>query len=517
MDPVTAAVIAGVSGVIVGMIVWAGFNRLRGQSTTREVKRLLDHARREVERLHLDAEIAIKDELFKKREAFEAEARETREELKERDRRLAKKEDALDHKDELLVKRDRYLEEKETRLIDRERGIDKKLDELSTTIAEQKRKLAEISGLSADEARQIVLDRIKEELAQEETHLTHRMLDRLKETADEKARWAISQAIHRVASEHTTENTTATIDLPSDDMKGRIIGRDGRNIRAFEKSTGVDVIVDDTPGIVVVSTFDSVRREIARRSMEKLIADGRIHPARIEEIVTATELEIEKSIVERGKQVQFETDVTNIHPKIQYLLGRLLYRTSYGQNVLLHSIEVAHIMGILAAELNLDVKLAKRCGLLHDIGKALDHDQEGGHPAIGAEFAKKYGEAPEVIDAIAFHHDISQSTNIWPILTSAGDAISASRPGARRESFERYIKRLERLEEVATRFDGVSHAYAIQAGREIRVIVDEHQISDEKALTVARKIARDIEEELTYPGEIRVTLIRETRVTEFAR
>jgi ribonuclease Y len=342
-------------------------------------------------------------------------------------------------------------------------------------------------------------------------------MEAAKEEAERKARNIVGLAIQRCAADHTVEATVASIDIPSDDMKGRIIGREGRNIRAFEKATGVDVIVDDTPGVIVISAFDSVRREVARRAMDRLIADGRIHPSRIEELVAESQKEVDELIKETGKQVCYDFGLHNIHAKEMLLLGRLRFRTSYGQNVLQHSKEVAHLCSAMAGELGVNVNMASRCGLLHDIGKAVDHEVEGGHPAIGADIAKRCGERPEVVNAIGAHHEDVEPRTLYAVITQAADAISAARPGARRETLEKYIKRLERLEEVANAFSGVQGAFAIQAGRELRVIVNADKVNDRQAFKMARDIANQIEQELNYPGEIKITLLRETRVIEFAR
>jgi ribonuclease Y len=516
MDPaVVAALVATAVFVGAGATALVAAARRRGERA--EARRHIDDARREADRLTAEAAQQADAELRRRRELLDEEVAELRKEAGEQARRLDRREQALDRRAEQLERREQLLESHEARIVEREEACDAARAEIDDLAAQHRQKLTEIAHLDEATARDELLAGVRDDLATEEAELIQRMEERVREHAEEKARWVISQAIHRVAGEHTTEAATATVDLPRDDVKGRIIGRDGRNIRAFEKAAGVDVLVDDTPGIVAVSTFDSVRREIARLSLEKLIQDGRIHPARIEEVVAATRKEVEATIRERGRQVQFEADVHRIHPRLQELLGRLMFRTSYGQNVLLHSVEVAHILGLMAAEMGLDPKLGRRCGLLHDIGKALDQDHEGAHPELGMEIARKHGEPPEVLEAIGYHHDTTRGSTIWPTLTSAADAISASRPGARRDSFDRYLKRLSKLEEVATRIDGVEQAYAVQAGRELRVIVNDHRIDDAKAAAVARQIANDIEDELTYPGEIRVTLIRERRITEVAR
>jgi ribonuclease Y len=371
--------------------------------------------------------------------------------------------------------------------------------------------------MSVEDAKELLLERLGREVDRETEQLIMKRQEAAKETANARAREIIITAIQRYAADHTSDSTVSTVDIPSDEMKGRVIGREGRNIRAFEKATGVDVIVDDTPGVVVISSFDPVRREVARRSLEKLIQDGRIHPGRIEEIVAETAEEVDHEVTEIGKRAALEANVLNLHPKMYELLGRLNFRTSYGQNVLRHSIEVAYLSQMMAEELGLDGALARRCGILHDIGKAVDHEVEGGHPNIGAELAKRYNEKEEVLNAIAGHHGDIQATTMYTPLVSAADAISASRPGARRESLERYIKRLERLESLANAFAGVKQSYAIQAGREIRVIVDAKSIDDAGTAKLARDIAKSVEEEMEYPGEIRVSLVREVRAVEYAR
>jgi ribonuclease Y len=378
--------------------------------------------------------------------------------------------------------------------------------------------LHEITGLSREDARRQLMDRLERELAEEVAGKIRQHEERVREQAEAKGREVLATAIQRYAAEHTADTTVSTVDIPSDDMKGRIIGREGRNIRTFEKCTGVDVVVDDTPGVVIVSAFDNVRRETARLALAKLIQDGRIHPSRIEEVVAETQQEMEKNITEIGKAAVLEADVSMPHEKIVHLLGRLRFRTSYSQNVLHHSLEVAPLCGLMAAELGLSPQLARRCGLLHDVGKAADHEMEGGHPKVGAELAKRYGEtSKEVLHAIAGHHDDVTVDNIYTVLVAAADAISASRPGARRETLEKYVKRLEELEAVACGFPGVEHAYAIQAGRELRVIANAGQTTDADAIRICRDIARAIEQQLDYPGEIKVTVIRESRSVDVAK
>ncbi len=508
---------AFIVGSFIGTVVFYLILKSKKKSALSESQKIRNEAERDAQLLKQEAQVSIKEEILTKREDFEKNIQESRSEMKELERRLTKREDSLDRKTDLIEQKEKNIERREQSFADKEKSLIQKKDELNALIELQTKKIMEISKLNEEEAKTIVLNQMRDEMRDEEAHLITRVQERVRESHEKLTKELLFTSLQRLATEQTTESTTSTIDLPQDDMKGRIIGRDGRNIRTFEKVTGVDVIVDDTPGIVVVSAFDSVRREIARKAMEKLIFDGRIHPSHIEEVVRVTRKEIEKEIAERGKNVMFETSVHGIHPQIQLLLGRLMYRTSYGQNVLLHSIEVSHLSGMIAGELGLNVKLAKRCGLLHDIGKAIDQEQEGGHPELGAEVAKRYREAPEVIESILKHHTTQDAKYIYSVITASADAISAARPGARRETWDRYIKRLERLEEVALGFDGVENAYAIQAGRELRVVVDPGSVSDDMAIIISRKIAKQIEEELTYPGEIRVTLIRETRIVEVAR
>jgi ribonuclease Y len=472
---------------------------------------------REIERLNKETEVKHKEQFIQMRESLERENSEIRNELKNQERRLAKREDALDRKVEVMTKKEHQIDALEKKLLVRTQKIQEREAELDTVIREERERLQQIAGLSKEEAEKLLLERIEKEVSAEANALIQKISERTKEEAEKVARHVITTAIQRLAASHTSETVVSSIDIPNDEMKGRIIGREGRNIRAFEKATGVDVIVDDTPGVVVVSGFDAIRREVARRSMAKLITDGRIHPARIEEVVEQTQKEMEEIIHTTGKQVQEDMDIHDLHPKIVNLLGRLKFRTSYGQNALQHSLEVAHLCGMMAGELGLNVKLAKRCGLLHDIGKAVDHEIEGGHPEIGAGMAQRVRERAEVVNAIAAHHEDVPPESLYAVLTQAADAISASRPGARRETIDKYIKRLERLEAVATSFEGVKSAYAIQAGREIRVIVDQEKVDDGNALKLCRDIAKQIENELSYPGEVKVTLMRETRFVEYAR
>jgi ribonuclease Y len=394
------------------------------------------------------------------------------------------------------------------------RERDQKLDAL---IREQTARLERVAGMSAEEARAQLIASIESEARADATRRVAEIRDQAQRSAEAESRRIVTLAIQRYAGDHVSESTVSVVHLPSDEMKGRIIGREGRNIRSFETITGVDVIIDDTPEAVILSCFDPVRREVARQALERLVADGRIHPARIEEVVEKTHREVEQRIRELGEQACLEVGVHGVHPELQVLLGRLNYRTSYGQNVLRHSIEVAHLAGIMAAELGFDLTLAKRGGLLHDVGKAIDHDQEGTHAALGMEVATKYGEPPPVLEAIGYHHDDYAGGSLWSVLVSAADAISGARPGARRESLETYVKRLDKLEKIATAFPGVDKCYAIQAGREIRIMVEQKQVDDSRARNLAHEVARRIEKELDYPGQIRVTVIRETRAVDYAR
>src|SRR6266852_3331902 len=521
VDPLVVAVLV-VLAALVGLI--AGFagarvqDRFRLTKSQSDAKGIIARAEKEGENLRKEAELKTKDEFFKKREEFNREVEKERQEVREQERRLEKREDTLDQKHQVLLKKERSLEHTQRKLHERRELVEKRGQELEALLLTQTQKLHEITGLSRDQAEALLLERVTKELSDEVAGRIQKHEEQLKATCEEKARGVLATAIQRYASEHTADTTVSTVDIPSDDMKGRIIGREGRNIRTFEKCTGVDVIVDDTPGVVIVSAFDNIRRETAKLALSKLIQDGRIHPSRIEEVVKETQEEMEKHISETGKQATLEANIGLLHEKMIHLLGRLKFRTSYSQNVLQHSLEVAHLCGMMAEELGLDGRLARRCGLLHDIGKAADHEMEGGHPKIGAELAKRHGEiSKEVLHAIAGHHDDVTIDHVYTVLVASADAISASRPGARRETLEKYVKRLEELEAVASGFPGVEHAYAIQAGREVRVIANAARTTDSDAIKVCHDIARAIEEQLHYPGEIKVTVVRETRAVEFAK
>ncbi len=510
-------VVAAGAGLGIGSLIFRSIAARRARDADAEAARVIEKAEREAESLVKEAKVEAKEEAIRAREEFEKESAKTREELRERERVVVKREDSLDAKLETLSRKEKTIEAMEKRLQETQKSVQEKEKELEHLVAEQKRELHKIAGLAPNEARAMLLEKLEAEVQHESAALIQRITEQAQETAAEKSRQILATSIQRLASDFTAEVTVATVDIPSDEMKGRIIGREGRNIRAFERATGVDVIVDDTPGVIVLSSFDPVRREIGRRAMSKLIADGRIQPPRIEQVVSETIKEVDQDITEAGKQVALDTGVRGLHPKEIQLLGRLKYRTSYGQSVLQHSIEVAHLSCMLAEELGLDAQLAKRAGLLHDIGKAVDHEVQGGHPEIGADLARRYNEVPEVVHAIGGHHEPNVTDALYTTVVAAADAVSASRPGARRETLEKYIQRLEKLEEVAKRQSGVESAYAIQAGREIRVVVDAQKVDDELAIKICRDIAKDVENELSYPGEVKVVLIRERRVIEYAR
>ena len=487
------------------------------KSAEAKAKKVLEDSKGEAERIKRAAEFEAKDLLLKMRTEFENQTKDRRQELTVLERRLIQKEENLDRKVDILDRKEKEAEKKVLELIEKEKLARSKEKEMDILLIEEKEKLQKVSGMTKDEARNVLLKKIEEEVKQEAANMIRRVEEEAKEKADKEARKIIGLAIQRCAAEHTVETTVSVVSLPNDEMKGRIIGREGRNIRALEVATGIDVIIDDTPEAVILSGFDVVKREIAKRALERLLEDGRIHPGRIEEVVEKAKKEMENTIKEEGEKALFDTGLHGVHPEIVKLLGRLRYRTSYGQNVLQHSKEVAHLMGVMAGELKLDFNLAKRIGLLHDIGKAVSHEVEGTHAKIGAELAKKYGESDNIAHAIEAHHQEVEPRTLLAVLVQAADAISATRPGARRETLETYVKRLEKLESIADSFKGVEKAYAIQAGREVRVIVQPDKITDAQAAVLARDITKKIEEGLEYPGQIKVTVIRETRAIEYAK
>jgi ribonuclease Y len=510
-------IIAFVLGISLTIIIFQIISRAKAKTFEQDLQRQIEGAKREAENIIKSAQIDAAAHAIKRREEFTAETNKVRAELHETEMRLTKREDGIERQVEMLQQREKALKQQEQEVDRRLRTIDLKEKQLTALLAQQKNQLLKITAMDMNEAKELLLKRLEDECEHEMSALIQRKVEETTEAAEDKSREIITTAIQRYAADQTCEATVSTVEIPNDDMKGRIIGREGRNIRAFEKATGVDVIVDDTPGMIVVSGFSPVRREVARLSMEKLIQDGRIHPSRIEELVGQTKKDVNHKILQIGKDASVETNVRGLNNKVLSMLGALSYRTSYGQNVLRHSVEVAFLAQVMCDELGLDGSIARRAGLLHDIGKAIDHEVEGNHPTIGVNYLKRFSESAIILNAVAGHHGDVPADNPYTPLIAAADAISASRPGARRETLERYIKRLEQLEEIAGSFKGVESAYAIQAGREIRVIVSANEVDDAAAMKIARDIAKKVEDEMTYPGEIQVTLLREVRCIEYAR
>ena len=486
------------------------------KAAEQESLRILKDANRKSETLLKEAELEVKDRLLKMKSEFDAETKDTRAELKKTERRLIQKEENIDRKLEQFERKEREISRIEKNLVKREEDLNLNEKKYNELIEEQKSQLERISGLTAEQAKELLIRAMENEARYEGAKLIKRIENETKEEADKKAKNIMATAIQRYAADFVAERTVSVIQLPNDEMKGRIIGREGRNIRALEAATGIDLIIDDTPEAVILSGFNPIRREVARLSLMRLISDGRIHPARIEDVVKKVGQEVDLAIKEAGEQAAFDLGVHGIHSELIMYIGRLKFRTSYAQNVLQHSIEVGILAGIMASELGLNSKLARRMGLLHDIGKAIDHEVEGQHAVIGSKLAKKFGETPKIVHAIAAHHEDVPPNSVYALLIQAADGLSGARPGARKELLENYIKRLEDLEKIANSFKGVANTYAIQAGRELRVIVESGIISDEEATLLSRDIAKKIEESLTFPGQIKVTVIRETRAVEYA-
>ena len=521
MDSMVLIVILVLSACVVSLAVGLFIAKKRYQGaasgTPVDTEAILGEARKQAEILRKEALLKAKEEAFADKARIEKELEERKGDLAKVESRMQQREANLEKKEDNLDKRENRLEQRETQLEQRSEELETARDDLQQKADQVTRTLERVAKMSAEEAKQELRDQLLSEARHEAARDIRELEEEAKKTADKKAKEIISLAVQRYAGEYVAERTVTSVQLPGEDMKGRIIGREGRNIRALEAATGIDLIVDDTPETVLLSGYNPVRREVARVSLERLIADGRIHPARIEEVVRKVTKEIDQEIRDAGEQATFDVGVHGIHPEIVNLVGRLKYRSSFAQNVLNHSLEVSFLCGIMAAELGVDVKKAKRAGLLHDIGKAVDHEVEGSHAVIGADLARKYSEPKDIVHAIAAHHDDVKMESVLDVLVQSADALSAARPGARREMLETYVKRLQDLERIASSFDGVAKTYAIQAGREIRIIVDNDRLSDDDSLLLSKDIARKVESELSYPGQIKVTVIRETRAVEYAK
>ena len=515
------AVAIGVVGAVILALLWAMVSRKRAEAQVAEARasaeRIVEEARRSAEARTKEANLEAKEQLLQMRSEFDKQAQLRQNEIKVVERRLQQKEEALDKKTAQIDSRTAEVEKRDRSLNDREKRVEGRENELSALIEEQRHRIEQVAGLTAEQARHELIKGIENEAKLEAAHIIKRIETEATEFGNLKAKKILGMAIQRMASDYVAENTVSVVDLPSEDMKGRIIGREGRNIRALELATGVDLIVDDTPEAVILSGFDPIRREIARISLERLMQDGRIHPARIEELVDKVRQELDQKLFEEGEAAAFSLGITDIHPEVLKLLGRLRYRTSYGQNVLMHSLEVSQLAALMAVELGVDDTIAKRGGLLHDIGKAIDREMEGTHLELGRQVLEKYGEKREVIHAMECHHGDYDPTTVEAVLVNAADALSAARPGARREILENYVHRLERLESIANSMEGVAKSFAIQAGRELRIIVNSEKITDEQSIWLSKDVARKIESELQYPGQIKVTVIREMRATEYAK
>ena len=521
METYVIPILIGLVLAAVFSFIWASIQRKRilaeEQEARSRAERLVEDAKKSAEARLKEANLEAKETVLQATAEFDRQSRERREELKAVEKRIQQKEESVDRRTQQLESREAQLSGRERSVQDREKNLETREAQIGELIEEQRHRLEQISGLTVEEAKQQLIRGIENEAKLEAAQIIKKIETEANEFGHIKAKRILGTAIQRLASDYVAENTVSVVDLPSDDMKGRIIGREGRNIRALELATGVDLIVDDTPEAVILSGFDPIRREVARISLERLMADGRIHPARIEEVVEKVRVELEEKLFEEGEAAAFSLGITDIHPEVLKLLGRLRYRTSYGQNVLVHSLEVAQLAALMATELGVNSEIAKRGGLLHDIGKSIDREMEGTHLELGRQVLDKYGERREIIHAMECHHGDYDPTTVEAVLVNAADALSAARPGARREILENYVHRLERLEAIADNFEGVSKAFAIQAGRELRIIVNAEKMSDEQSIWLSKDVARRIESELQYPGQIKVTVIRETRAVDFAK